>query len=152
MAALSPAMLMVPSPDPRRTPRLKYPIPPSRFIDGVCDHPLDGWEIGFRHVCLRVPWCQHQPHPFSCRARGLAAFGKRTHLPVMMLDPTEEETDALTRLLSRAIDDDRYPLSPRMQTVKAILAKLRPEPVREPLPPPKVYAPPRATAARRRRG
>jgi hypothetical protein len=70
----------------------------------------------------------------------------------MMLDPTEEETDALTRLLSRAIDDDRYPLSPRMQTVKAILAKLRPEPVREPLPPPKVYAPPRATAARRRRG
>jgi hypothetical protein len=70
----------------------------------------------------------------------------------MMLDLTEEETDALTRLLSRAIDDDRYPLSPRMQTVKAILAKLRPEPVREPLPPPKVYAPPRARAARRRRG
>jgi hypothetical protein len=30
--------------------------------------------------------------------------------------------------------------------LKAIPAELRPEPVREPLPPPKVYAPPRATA------
>jgi hypothetical protein len=66
---------------------------------------------------------------------GLAAVGKRTHLPVMMLDPTDEETDALAELLSRAIDEDRYPLSPRIQTLKAILSKIRPEPVREPLPP-----------------
>jgi hypothetical protein len=56
----------------------------------------------------------------------------------MMLDLTDEETDALARLLSRTIDNDRYPLSPRVQTLKGILAKLRPEPVREPLPPPKV--------------
>jgi hypothetical protein len=69
----------------------------------------------------------------------------------MMLDLTDEETDALARLLSRTIDDDRYPLSPRIQSLKGILAKIRPEPVREPLPPPKVYAPPRATAAKRRR-
>jgi hypothetical protein len=69
----------------------------------------------------------------------------------MMLDLTEEETEALARLLSRTIDDDRYPLSPRVQMLKSILAKIRPEPVREPLPPPKVYAPPRATLARRRR-
>jgi hypothetical protein len=54
-------------------------------------------------------------------------------------------------LLRRAIDDDRYPLSPRIQTLKAILGKLRPEPTREPLPPPKVYAPPRAMVTRRRR-
>jgi hypothetical protein len=67
----------------------------------------------------------------------------------MMLDLTDEETDALARLLSRTIDDDRYPLSPRVQTLKGILAKIRPEPVREPLPPPKVYAPPRATAAKK---
>ena len=65
-----------------------------------------------------------------------------------MLDLTDEETDALARLLSRTIDD-RYPLSPRVQNLKGILAKIRPEPVREPLPPPKVYAPPRA---KRRRG
>ena len=56
-----------------------------------------------------------------------------------MLDLTEEETDALAPLLRRIIDDDRYPLSPRIQTLKAILAKLRPEPAREPLPQPKAY-------------
>jgi hypothetical protein len=52
----------------------------------------------------------------------------------MILDLTDEETDALARLLRRTIDDDRYPLSPRAQTLKA-----------------KRYAPPRATTARRRR-
>jgi hypothetical protein len=70
----------------------------------------------------------------------------------MQLDLNDEETAALTRLLSNTIDADRYPLSPRIQTLKAILSKIRPEPVREPLPPPKVYAPPRATTGGRRRG
>jgi hypothetical protein len=60
----------------------------------------------------------------------------------MMLDLTEEETDALARLLRGTIDGDRYPLSPRVQTLKAILAKIQAEPAHEPLPPPKVYAPP----------
>jgi hypothetical protein len=46
--------------------------------------------------------------------------------------------------------NDRYPFPASIQTLRAILAKLRPEPIREPLPPPKVYAPPRATAGRRR--
>jgi hypothetical protein len=68
----------------------------------------------------------------------------------MILDLSDEETTALLRLLSTTIDEDRYPLSPRVQTLKAILAKLRPEPVREPLPPPKVYAPPRASGRQRR--
>ena len=39
----------------------------------------------------------------------------------MHLDLTEEETAALARLLRRTIDDDRYPLSPRIQTLKTIL-------------------------------
>ena len=69
----------------------------------------------------------------------------------MALDLTDEETAALTRLLSKAIDAERYPLSPRIQTLKEILAKIRPEPAREPTPPLKHYEPPRATAARRRR-
>jgi hypothetical protein len=69
----------------------------------------------------------------------------------MMVNLTEGETDALARLLRRTIDDDRYPLSSRIQTLKAVLEKIKPEPAREPLPPPKVYAPPRATTARRRR-
>jgi hypothetical protein len=67
------------------------------------------------------------------------------------LDLSEDEAVALTRELDDIIRNDRYQFSPRILTLKAILAKLRPEPVREPLPPPKVYAPPRATAARRRR-
>jgi hypothetical protein len=70
----------------------------------------------------------------------------------MTLDLSDPETDALATLLRRIIDDDRFPLSPRIQTLRAILGKIRPEPTREPLPPPKVYAPPRATTARRRRG
>jgi hypothetical protein len=69
----------------------------------------------------------------------------------MQLDLSDDETAALTRLLTNTIDADRYPLSPRIQTLKAILGKIRPEPTRGPLPPPKMYAPPRATTARRRR-
>jgi hypothetical protein len=69
----------------------------------------------------------------------------------MTFDLTDHEADALATLLRRTIDDDRYPLSPRVQTLKAVLDKIRPQPARAPLPPPKVYAPPRATAARRRR-
>jgi hypothetical protein len=71
----------------------------------------------------------------------------------MNLDLTEEETAALLRELNGIIDGDRYFLSPRIETLKAIHAKIIPEPVRGPLPPPpKQYAPPRANAARRRRG
>jgi hypothetical protein len=66
----------------------------------------------------------------------------------MTLDLTEGETGALASLLSRTIDDDRYPLSPRIQNSKGILAKIRPEPAREPLPPQKMYARPRAKGRR----
>ena len=54
----------------------------------------------------------------------------------MPLDLNDEETDALVRLLTKAIDGDRYPLSPRVQTWRAILGKLRPEPERAAPPPP----------------
>jgi hypothetical protein len=40
---------------------------------------------------------------------------------------------ALTQELHDIVENDRYPFSPRVQTPRAILAKLRPEPVREPL-------------------
>jgi hypothetical protein len=63
---------------------------------------------------------------------------------IVTLDLSDDEKLALAPLLTRAIEDDRYPLSPRIRTLRAILAKPRPEPVREPLPPPKVYALPRA--------
>ena len=70
----------------------------------------------------------------------------------MHLDLTDEETAALLRELDGIIDGDRYFMSQRIKTLKAVRAKMRPEPVREPLPPPpKKYAPPRATAKQRRR-
>ena len=69
----------------------------------------------------------------------------------MQLGLTDEETAALARLLTSTIDADRYLLSPRIQMLKGILAKIGPEPTREPLPPLKHYEPPRASAARRRR-
>jgi hypothetical protein len=59
---------------------------------------------------------------------------------------------ALTQELHDIVESDRYPFSRRIRTMRAILAKLRPEPVREALPPPKVYAPPRAGRYRLRRG
>ena len=68
----------------------------------------------------------------------------------MKPDLTDEETDALVRLLRETIDADRYPLSPRVQMWKGILAKIRPEAKPEPLPPLKRYEPPRAGRYRRR--
>jgi hypothetical protein len=68
----------------------------------------------------------------------------------MTLDLTEEETAALARLLTNTIDTDHYPLSPRIQLLKGILAKIRREPKPEPLPPLKHYEPPRAGRYRRR--
>ena len=71
----------------------------------------------------------------------------------MNLDLTDEETAALLRELDSLIDGDRYFLSSRIKTLKTIRAKIRPEPIRPPLPPPrKRYEPPRATARQRRQG
>jgi hypothetical protein len=39
----------------------------------------------------------------------------------------------LTKELADITGNDRYPFSSRIQTLRAILGKLRPEPVREPL-------------------
>jgi hypothetical protein len=66
----------------------------------------------------------------------------------MTLDLAEEEAAALTQELHDIVESDRYPFSPRIRTLRAVLATLRPEPIREPLPPPKVYAPPRAKRRR----
>jgi hypothetical protein len=68
----------------------------------------------------------------------------------MHLDLTDEETAALIQELHDIVENDRYPFSHRIRTLRGILAKLRPEPVREPLPPLKVYAPPTKGRYRRR--
>jgi len=67
----------------------------------------------------------------------------------MQLDLTDEQTATLLAELDRIIDGDRYPLSPRIRTLKEIRAMLRPEPARGPPPEPKRYEPPRAGRRRR---
>jgi len=44
----------------------------------------------------------------------------------MRLDLTDEEALALRNLLTKTIENDRYPLSPRIQTLRGILAKFGP--------------------------
>jgi hypothetical protein len=48
----------------------------------------------------------------------------------MNVDLDDEQAAALIRELGRILDDDRYPLSPRIMTLKSILAKFRPDPIR----------------------
>jgi hypothetical protein len=43
---------------------------------------------------------------------------------ILTLDLNDDEAAALARLLRRTIDDDRYPMSPRLAPLRAILAKL----------------------------
>jgi hypothetical protein len=81
--------------------------------------------------------------------RGIATL---YYIGVMHRHLSDEEAAALIQELHDIVESDRYPFSPRIRTLRAILAKLSPEPVREPLPPPKVYAPARSIRGRRRRG
>jgi hypothetical protein len=53
-----------------------------------------------------------------------------------VLDLTPEERAALIGLLRRALDEARFPLSPRLDPLKAILAKLDPPAPKPELPPP----------------
>ena len=67
------------------------------------------------------------------------------------VDLLDDEAAARVALSTRRIDGDCYTGSSGIATLKTILAKLTSQPAREPLlPPSKMYAPPRATAARRR--
>jgi hypothetical protein len=59
----------------------------------------------------------------------------------MQLEFSDVERDALARFLRSAIDADRYPLSPRLAPLKAILAKLDPKPQAQPASPPKTRTP-----------
>jgi hypothetical protein len=59
----------------------------------------------------------------------LAAFAPGDHDPyrgMPHLELTEDEKLALVALLTRTVADDRYPLSPRVRTLRSILTKLRP--------------------------
>jgi hypothetical protein len=68
----------------------------------------------------------------------------------MTLDLIDDETRAPVQLLRRTINEDRYPLSPRMVPLKAILAKLDPPPTPTDDPPPPLQAGDAPSAAGRR--
>ena len=71
----------------------------------------------------------------------------------MDLTLSDEERQALAKHLHNYLDYHRYPYSREIQPLTAVLERVDPsKPKREPAPPPKVYAPPRATAKQRRRG
>jgi hypothetical protein len=69
----------------------------------------------------------------------------------MTLELSDEQTAALLSELDRIIEGDRYPLSPRIRSLKEIRAMIKPYPVREPLPATKHYEPPSKGRYQRRR-
>jgi hypothetical protein len=69
------------------------------------------------------------------RSRNRRECESPSHIGSMNLQLSDDQAAALISELDRIIDDDRYPLSPRIKMLKAIRAKLKPEPVRQPLPP-----------------
>jgi hypothetical protein len=68
----------------------------------------------------------------------------------MHLELTDDEARALTKHLRQAIDYARYPLAPRLDPLKAILAKIDSPPRPEPLPPLKPGVGPSVGRGRRR--
>jgi hypothetical protein len=73
--------------------------------------------------------------PLSVARLSLRDGQPQPHIEAMHLDLSDDEAAALIRELHDIIESDHYPFSPRIRTLRAILAKLRPEPAREPLPP-----------------
>ena len=69
--------------------------------------------------------------------RGFDAIRHRPHLRRMThLELNYMQTEVLIRELSSIVQNDRYPLSPRIRVLKEILGMMRPEPARPaPLPP-----------------
>ena len=55
---------------------------------------------------------------------------------IMTIDLTDEEARALAKHLRQAIDDACYPLAPRLDPLKSVLAKLDPPKPRYEPPPP----------------
>jgi hypothetical protein len=73
-----------------------------------------------------------------------------------MMNPnlTDEDRAELARFLREAIEADRWPFSPRVRRLKALLAKIHPAPAPAVavLPPPKPLGQPSLGLAKRRRG
>jgi hypothetical protein len=67
-----------------------------------------------------------------------------------LTDLTDEEAATLDRQLREIVKSNRRPFSRRIVALRAILARLRPEPVRASPPSLRIYAPPSKGRYRRR--
>ena len=87
----------------------------------------------------------------SCASLHSRSDANHSVLSVPTLDLTNDEREALIRYLRDGIERDRFPLSPRLEPIRAILAKLEPPPT-PPGPPAerKAIVPPRASRKRSR--
>jgi hypothetical protein len=70
----------------------------------------------------------------------------------MHLDLSDEETAALLKELHDIVENDPYPFSPRIRTLRAILNLLKPELAHETSPLSSVYAPPSKAIPKARPG
>jgi hypothetical protein len=64
--------------------------------------------------------------PAHGESTALPHAGNTDHLATMTLDLTDDEAAALAKHLRQAIDNHRYPLAPRLDPLKSVLAKLEP--------------------------
>jgi hypothetical protein len=72
-----------------------------------------------------------------------------SHIRIMTLDLTDDEAAARAAHLRHALEYDPFPYAPRLDPLKAILAKLEPPaPTPAPLPPLKSGIPPRRRRSR----
>jgi hypothetical protein len=86
--------------------------------------------------------------PSQFREQPLSSEGKI--MSAVPLDLTDDERDALIRFLRDAIEGTRYPMSPRLAALRAILAKLEEQPSPR-VPPPSARETPTPPAQRPRR-
>ena len=86
----------------------------------------------------------------QCHRCGLALASIASHNLTMTPELSDDDKAILAELLREVIERDRFPLSPRVRSYKAILAKLAP-PQPEPLPPPKPPGERSMALTRRRR-
>jgi len=100
-------------------------------VSQACGGVADGGGIGGRYFAKASSTC------------GSAASRQRRaghHLSRMKnIELSDEEAVALIGELPQLINHAKYPFSDRVRTLSAILARLRPEPLREPSPPPEHY-------------
>jgi hypothetical protein len=98
------------------------------FIDCVRDNPLDVCAIAFRHpALLAVAHALTPSRMLPLPSARLAAVHYSPYLQSVNLDLTDEETPAITQGLHDIVENDGFPFSLLIRTLRDILAKISPE-------------------------